>query len=181
MKNTILYAILILLFVGLIVMIKSQRGDLANVKEGNMKLTTAFQDGGTIPKEYTCDGQDIAPVLNISEVPANAKNLALIVDDPDAPMGTWVHWVLYNIPADTKTIDNKNLPDWIKSGKTDFGRTGWGGPCPPSGSHRYYFKLYALDKAFDLPEGLTKAQLKMEIQNHIMEKAQVMGIYSRNK
>lgn len=178
-KSIVIGVLLAVVFISLGVILKSHSGDLNNVKEGNMKITTVFADGGQIPAKYTCDGDDSAPVLNISDVPDNAKNLALIVDDPDAPMKTWVHWVLYNIPADTKVIDNSNLPAWIKAGKTDFGRTGWGGPCPPSGVHRYYFKLYALDKAFDLPSGLTKEQLKMEIKDHIIEKAQVMGTYSR--
>lgn len=179
-KNVIAAVTLVIVLISVGIMISSQM-DLNNIKEGNMKLTTVFPDGGQIPSEYTCDGKDLAPVLNISDVPANAKNLALIVDDPDAPMGTWVHWVLYNIPADTKTIDDSNLPKEAKSGITDFGRTGWGGPCPPSGSHRYFFKLYALDKSTDLPAGLTKDQLTKEIKDSVIEKAQVMGLYKRNK
>ena len=148
-------------------------------KEGNMKLTTVFEHNGSIPSEYTCDGKDLAPVLNVSEVPVSAKELVLIVDDPDAPMGTWVHWVLYNIPVNTAKIDNKNLSKEIKQGMTDFGRIGWGGPCPPSGTHRYFFKLYAVDKTLNLPLGATKSQVEKEIKGHIIEKTELIGLYKR--
>ena len=146
-----------------------------------MKLTTVFENMGNIPSVYTCDGEDLAPVLNISEVSEKAKELAIIVDDPDAPMGTWVHWVLYNIPPTTTKIDNKNLSPEIKQGMTDFGRIGWGGPCPPNGEHRYFFKLYALDEQLNLPNGATKKDLEKVMQGHIIEKAEVIGLYDRMK
>lgn len=152
-----------------------------NNKGGHMKLTTVFGHNENIPSIYTCDGKDLAPELTISDVPASAKELALIVDDPDAPMGTWVHWILYNIPATTTKIDNKNLPSSIKEGMTDFGRIGWGGPCPPNGQHRYFFKLYAIDKVLDLPVVATKKELENEIKNHIIEKAELIGLYKRIK
>lgn len=146
-----------------------------------MKLTSVFAHNEIIPSKYTCDGEDLAPILTISEVPANTQELVLIVDDPDAPMGTWVHWLVYNIPASTTKIDAKNLPKEAKEGITDFGRTGWGGPCPPSGTHRYFFKLYALDKKLDLPQGLTKAELEKAIKGHVFEQTELIGLYKRLK
>ena len=138
-----------------------------------MKLTSDFEHNGIIPRKYTCDGEDIAPILNVSEVKSEAKELVLIVDDPDAPMkDTWVHWVVYNIPADTIVIDENNLPEGTTLGMTDFGFSNWGGPCPPNGSHRYYFNLYALDKQLNLEKGLTKKQVEeiLEIANEYLEK-----------
>lgn len=185
MKKNILIFTLIVIFIivfGILFAIlksNNNKSHLGKIKEGNMKLTTVFADGEKIPSEYTCDGEDLAPKLTISEVPESAKSLVLIVDDPDAPMGTWVHWLLYNIPADTKEIDANNLPIETKSGKTDFGRTGWGGPCPPSGTHRYFFKLYAVDKTLDLPQGAKKAQLESAIKNHVIEKSELIGLYKR--
>ena len=144
-----------------------------------MKITTIFANNEKIPSKYTCDGENSAPELEISDVPIDAKSLVLIVDDPDAPMGTWVHWLLYNIPVSITKIDAKNLPQEAKQGITDFGTVGWGGPCPPSGTHRYFFKLYAIDKALELPEGATKAQLENAIKDHIIEKAELIGLYKR--
>lgn len=181
MKKIILILILLIVFFGLSIILKPEEVDFINVKEGNMKLTTVFEHGSNIPSDYTCDGHDLAPELTVAEIPENTKSLVLIVDDPDAPMGTWVHWLLYNIPADTTKINAKNLPKGVKSGTTDFGKTGWGGPCPPSGTHRYFFKLYAIDKVLDLPEGVRKNQLEEAIKDHIIEKAEIMGLYKRTK
>lgn len=181
MKKLVLI-LLFLLIIFLITLVRvANKYVLKDIKEGDMKLTTIFADGEHIPSEYTCDGADLAPELMISGVPESAKSLALIVDDPDAPMGTWVHWVLYNIPARTAVIDAKNLPSDTKEGITDFGRIGWGGPCPPSGTHRYFFKLYALDKVVDLPQGATKAQLEQAIKGHVIEKEEIIGLYKRVK
>lgn len=157
----------------------SHRDTLIDVKEGNMRIKTDFEHNGNIPSKYTCDGEDAAPVLKISDVPSNAQELVLIVDDPDAPMGTWVHWVVYNIPTNTQEIDYKNLPVGVKQGKTDFGRIGWGGPCPPNGTHRYFFKLYAISKKLNLAEGATKSQVEKEIKDSIIEKAEIIGLYKR--
>lgn len=181
MKKLIFVLILIILFLGLSFMLKSRETNRGYVKEGNMKITSVFEHNGNIPSKYTCDGQNAAPELIISEVPSNAKSLVLIVDDPDAPMGTWVHWLLYNIPVNTTKIDALNLPPVAKQGTTDFETIGWGGPCPPSGTHRYFFKLYAIDKELDLPQGVTKPQLEKEIKDHILEKAELIGLYKRNK
>ncbi|RMD57906.1 YbhB/YbcL family Raf kinase inhibitor-like protein [Candidatus Woesearchaeota archaeon] len=141
-----------------------------------MKLTSkAFKDGEPIPEKYTCEGDDSFPPLEISDVPENTESFALIVDDPDAPMGTWDHLVCWNIPKETRIIES---PKGIL-GKNSWGRTDWGGPCPPSGTHRYYFKLYALDSALNLPEGSEKSELLEAMKGHIIEKAELVGKYKR--
>ncbi|MBI3035803.1 YbhB/YbcL family Raf kinase inhibitor-like protein [Candidatus Woesearchaeota archaeon] len=144
-----------------------------------MKLTsTAFTHNGAIPSEYTCDGYDLSPPLSIGDVPANAKSLALIMDDPDAPVGTWDHWVVFNIPTTTKEISKGTEPKGV-AGRNSWGRTGYGGPCPPSGTHRYFFKLYALDTTLNLPEGSAKKELEKAMQGHIVAQAHFMGTYKR--
>ena len=146
---------------------------------GNMKLSSpAFENGGAIPAEYTCDGADVSPALSFSDIPENAKSLALIVDDPDAPMGTWVHWVVWNIPPNTAGF-SKGENITFPQGKNDFGKLDYGGPCPPSGTHRYYFKLYALDTMLNLETGVTKKHLEDAMSGHIIEKVELMGTYSR--
>lgn len=148
-------------------------------KGGQMKITSVFENNGQIPSKYTCDGQDLAPELTISDIPTGTKELVLIVDDPDAPVGTFVHWVLYNIPANTAKIDEKNLPQGVKQGFSDFRRNGWGGPCPPNGEHRYFFKLYAINKTLDLPEGASKSKVENAIKGHVIEQVQLIGLYKR--
>lgn len=142
-----------------------------------MNVTSVFSHGGNIQPEYTCDGQDKIPPLEISVVPANAKSLALIVDDPDAPMGTWDHWILWNIPPNTKVVDRQ----MGVAGKNSWGKTNYGGPCPPSGTHRYYFKIYALDTMLDLPSGSNKKTLETAMKGHILAEAVLMGKYQRAK
>lgn len=150
-----------------------------------MKITSpAFKEGDMIPRKYTCDGEDISPPLAWEGVPANTKSLALISDDPDAPVGTWVHWVVFNLPPDSKRFSenipsDKTLPNGAKQGTNDFPGIGYGGPCPPGGTHRYYFKLYALDQMLDLAAGITKAQLLKAMENHVAAEAQLMGKYKR--
>lgn len=152
---------------------------------GTMNLKSAvFEAGGMIPKKFTCDGTDVSPPLSWSEVPGGAKSLALIADDPDAPMGTWVHWVAWNIPPNVRSLDEAvpmrdSLPNGMKQGTTDFQRIGYGGPCPPSATHRYFFKLYALDTALSLPPSTTKKDLEKAMQGHILGQAELMGKYSR--
>ena len=142
-----------------------------------MNITSpAFNHNETIPAKYTCQGEDLNPALKISGVPAAAKSLALIVDDPDAPMGTWVHWVVFNIPV-VGEIKENSIPG--VEGYNDFRRNHWGGPCPPSGTHRYFFKLYALDAPLDLKEGIKKQQLEKAMQGHILAEAQLMGLYKK--
>lgn len=144
----------------------------------------AFQPGDLIPAKYTCDGQDISPPLTWSDPPAGTKSFALISDDPDAPVGTWVHWVIWNIPASARSLEENlpkkdSLPNGAKQGTTDFRRIGYGGPCPPSGTHRYFFKLYALDTTLNLPAATTKKDLEKAMQGHILVQAELIGKYRR--
>lgn len=155
-----------------------------------MKLgSAAFPDGGTIPAAHTCDGADRSPPLAWSGIPAEAKSLALICDDPDAPGKTWVHWVLFNIPPtltalheDIAKTDNPSDLGGALQGVTDFKRVGYGGPCPPPGKpHRYYFKLYALDAHLPLKAGATKADVERTLQNRVLAEAQLMGTFGRTR
>ncbi|MBI3321685.1 MAG: YbhB/YbcL family Raf kinase inhibitor-like protein [Candidatus Omnitrophica bacterium] len=146
--------------------------------------SSAFQEGGSIPSLHTCEGQDLSPPLAWTDPPAGTKSFALINDDPDAPGRTWVHWVLYNLPPSLRRLPasvplDQELPDGSRQGMTDFGRIGYGGPCPPSGTHRYFFKLYALDTPLALAPGATKRQLEQAMQDHILANAQLMGTYRR--
>lgn len=146
-----------------------------------LRLTSpTFHDTQPIPPRCTADGLDRSPELRIDGVPEGAQSLALIMDDPDAPMGTWVHWVLWNIPPGTNAIPEGTEPDGSVSGRNSWGRTGYGGPSPPSGTHRYFFKLYALDNELDLPPTADKAALERAMAGHILGTAQLMGTYSRN-
>ena len=148
--------------------------------------STAFAEGKSVPSKYTCDGQDLSPPLSWSGAPSGTKSFALISDDPDAPVGTWVHWVAWNIPATSTGLaenvaKSASLPDGTRQGITDFKRPGYGGPCPPSGTHRYFFKLYALDGMLDLTASTTKAQLEAAMKGHILAQAQLMGTYIRQR
>jgi hypothetical protein len=145
-----------------------------------LQLTSqAFAHNGMIPPEYTCDGADGNPPLTIRNAPAKSRSLALIVDDPDAPRGTWVHWVVWNIRPETTEIPANSAPGGAPQGTNDFGKQGYGGPCPPSGTHRYFFKLYALDAPLALKTGATKAQLEEAMKGHILEKTELLGLYRR--
>ena len=150
--------------------------------------STAFKDGATIPGKHTCDGVDVSPPLAWSGTPAGTRSVALIADDPDAPGGTWVHWVLYNLPAEVS-----ELPENIakvesldlggaRQGRNDFRRPGYGGPCPPPGlAHRYFFKLYALDTRLELKAGAQKKDVEAAMEGHVLGSAQLMGTYARQK
>lgn len=148
-------------------------------------LSTAFQHGETIPRPYTGDGADHSPPLNWTEPPAGTKSLALICEDPDAPRGIWVHWVLFNLPAEIRELAagvpaSKSLPHGARHGKNDFGDLGYGGPAPPRGKpHRYFFRLYALDTVLDLPPGATRAQLLEAMQGHVLGEGELLGKYGR--
>lgn len=133
---------------------------------------------GTIPSKYTCDGANVNPPLELKGIPKAAKTLALIVDDPDAPAGVWVHWVVWNIPVATQLAEH-SVPGM--QGINDFGKRNYGGPCPPSGTHRYFFKIYALDSELNLPESATKEQLEKAMKNHILAKGELIGLYKRQK
>jgi Raf kinase inhibitor-like YbhB/YbcL family protein len=154
---------------------------------GNMKLhTNAFQQSQSIPQKYTCDGADVSPELTWEGAPANTKSFALICDDPDAPSGTFTHWVLYGLPSSSGKLP-EGMPkthqvDSPKSiqGMNGFGKTGYGGPCPPRGNaHRYYFKLYALDQELQLPSKAEKQDLEQAMKGHILDQAELMGTYQR--
>jgi Raf kinase inhibitor-like YbhB/YbcL family protein len=157
------------------------------VGEGGLAMelkSSTFEAGEMIPKKYTCDGQDVSPPLSWSAVPNGANSLALIADDPDAPMGTWVHWVVWNIPANALGLEEDqpkrdSLLTGMKQGMSDFRRVGYGGPCPPSGTHRYFFKLYALDTMLNLPSSTTKKELEKAMQGHLIQQAELMGKYRR--
>jgi len=138
-----------------------------------------FPHNGMIPSKFTCDGADVSPTLSIADIPEKTRSLALIVDDPDAPAGTWVHWVVWNIGAGTKEIPEDSVPQGAIQGKNDFGKQGYGGPCPPSGIHRYFFKLYALDASLALKSGATKAQIEEAMKGHVLANAELIGLYRR--
>lgn len=155
------------------------------LSDSSIELTSpAFIDGSDIPTKYTCDGEGVSPPLEWSNLPGGTKSIALIVDDPDAPGRTFVHWVLYAISPDARGLP-ENVPDvditpeGTKHGRSGFGRSGYGGPCPPSGSHRYFFKLYALDSGLGLEAGADKGNLLQAMEGHILAQGQLMGRYQR--
>ncbi len=150
--------------------------EMINMVEFRIK-SSAFEDNTMIPSKYTCDGENINPELIIENIPQGAKSLALIVDDPDAPMGTWDHWIVWNIPLLNKIGEN-SVPGI--QGLNSWGRNDYGGPCPPSGTHRYFFKLYALDTDLDLDQNSTKSELEKAMSPHIIAKTQIIGLYKRS-
>lgn len=144
-----------------------------------MKLTSpAFKQGGAIPAKFTCDGADVSPPLEIADVPESTKSLVLIVDDPDARSSTWLHWLVYNITPLSRISEGDVRG---KQGMNDFGRKDYGGPCPPSGRHRYFFRLYALDSTLDLKEGASRKNVEKAMEGHVLEKAELMGLYERSR
>jgi Raf kinase inhibitor-like YbhB/YbcL family protein len=157
-----------------------------NKTTSRLQLTSAaFQHGGEIPRKYTCDGSDVSPQLRWANAASGTKAFGLIVDDPDAPGGTWVHWVIYDLPGDTKELaegiaKTETLPNGAKNGINDFRKIGYGGPCPPAGpAHRYYFKLYALDAPTNLKPRATKQQLLDAMKGHVLDEGELMGRYKR--
>jgi len=153
---------------------------LESFNQATMRIESpAFAQNALIPKTYACDGDDVSPPLAVSGVPASAKTLALIVDDPDAPFGTWVHWTAWNIPVDTSVIAEGSVPRGAVEGSTSAGKPGYGGPCPPSGTHRYFFKLYALDTALSLPSSADAKALEAAMEGHVLDKAGLVGRYAR--
>ena len=147
--------------------------------------SSAFKDGDMIPSKYACEGINVSPPLKWSGGPDGTKSFALIADDPDAPAGTWVHWIVYNIPPSVKNLAehvpvSEKLKDGTLQGMNDFRKAGYGGPCPPMGTHRYYFKVYALDTMLSLGPGATKKQVADAMRGHILAEGQLMGRYKRN-
>jgi len=148
--------------------------------------TAAFAPGTAVPSVHTCDGADTSPPLAWSGAPAGTKAFALVVHDPDAPAGDWLHWVAWNIPAAVHALPEgipkkELLPDGMRQGKNDFGKTGYGGPCPPSGTHHYVFALYAIDAMLSLPASAPRDQIEKEIRAHLLAEAEVTGTYQRRK
>lgn len=143
--------------------------------------SSAFSEGNSIPSKYTCDGNDISPPLNWTGAPQNTKSFVLILDDPDAPGGTWDHWVVYNLSSNSSglTENLQTLPAPAQTGKNSWGREKYNGPCPPDREHRYYFTLYALDANLQLSKGPTKNQVEAALKNHLLDKATLMGRYNR--
>ena len=147
---------------------------------GKMKITSpAFENNTYIPKKYSGEAEDVNPPLNIADVPRGAKSLVLIMDDPDAPRGTWLHWAVFNIPATTLQIAENSVPG--KQGATSSGHNNYGGPYPPSGTHRYFFKLYALDTMLNMSDGISRKELENAMQGHILDKAELIGLYKMSK
>jgi Raf kinase inhibitor-like YbhB/YbcL family protein len=143
-------------------------------------ISSAFQEGGNIPSKFTCDGSDSSPPLRIAEIPSGAKSLALVVDDPDAPSGLFTHWIVWNISPQTNAIAEGSTPQGVQ-GTNDFGKSGYGGPCPPSGTHRYYFKIFALDRELNLPSGTKRNQLDAAMKGHVVAQGELMGRYAKQK
>jgi len=162
---------------------EEEEGVIAEEEEAaveNMKIeSTAFGNDEMIPVNYTCDGEDINPPLTISGVPVDAQSLVLIVDDPDAPAGTWLHWTVWNIGPATTEIPENSVPVGAVEGETDFGTPGYRGPCPPSGIHHYFFKLYALDTTLELGVSATVQDIEEAMDDHILESAELVGLCER--
>ncbi len=156
----------------------------AKVEKPSLKVESVFENGGFIPKRYTCDGEDVSPPLTFKNLSENARSIAIVVEDPDAPMGTFTHWIIYNIPPTDKIPEGIpkgkviEKPFKAMQGRNDFGFYGYGGPCPPSGTHRYYFKVYVLDEMLEWRE-YSKDELMNEIQKHTIQYGEIMGRYSR--
>lgn len=160
--------------------VQEEKSVAEEVISSNMQLkSSAFDNQGQIPSKYTCDAENISPPLTISDVPEGTQGLALIVDDPDAPVGDWVHWLVWNIDPETKEIGEGHSPAASVQGLNDFGNNDYGGPCPPSGTHRYQFKLYALDTTLDLSESSKKKDLLNAMQGHILGQSLLVGLYQR--
>jgi len=146
-----------------------------------MKVTsTAFTEGGNIPSKFTCDGPDLSPPLKVEGAPAEAKALLVVVDDPDAPSGLFTHWLVWNLDPKSGSIPEDGAPGGTE-GKNDFGKTGYGGPCPPSGSHRYYFRVYALDQPLNLKSGARRKEVDAAMKGHVIAQGELMGRYARKK
>lgn len=142
-------------------------------------MSPAFQEGGTIPEKFSKNGQNVSPELQIAGVPAEAKSLALIVDDPDAPVGLFTHWLVWNIDPKTADIAEGSVPSGAAQGRSDFGEIGYGGPQPPSGTHRYYFKIFALDRTLDLKPGAKRREVDSAMKGHVIAQGELIGRYSK--
>ncbi len=179
-KILIIFVILVIGGVIVFYLLKKSSKPSFELPKKMMTLTSpAFSNNQPIPKKYTCDGEDINPPLEISKVPENTKSLVLIVDDPYAPFRPFTHWLVWNINPETTLIGENSLPEGAVQGVNDFGKNSYGGPCPPSGIHRYYFKLYAIDILLNLPPSSKKSALEKAITGHILDSAELIGTYQR--
>ncbi len=175
MQKSVPEAVILVFFVAFLYSFPSEAQNMSTLTISS----PAFKHNEHIPTKFTCDGADVSPQLLIGNVPAGTKSLALIIDDPDAPRGTWVHWVVWNISPDTKEIREGAVPSGALQGMNDFRQLDYGGPCPPSGTHRYFFKLYALDTLLGLGGGASKANLERAMAGHTLARAELIGRYSR--
>jgi Raf kinase inhibitor-like YbhB/YbcL family protein len=146
---------------------------------GIVVTSPSFDHNGRIPSRFTCDDADVNPALRIGDVPGDAKSLVLIMDDPDAPGGTWDHWIVWNIDP-SATFEENNVPGGAVQGKNSWGKNDYGGPCPPSGTHRYFFKVYALDTLLDLSSRSDKKAVEKAMKGHVLAQGELIGLYSRN-
>jgi Raf kinase inhibitor-like YbhB/YbcL family protein len=169
----------IVIGLGIIILSRHENFFPRSIIKPTMKITSpAFGNNQLIPSRYACDGNNTSPPLVFSDVPRTAKSFVLIIDDPDAPSGTWVHWVVFNIPASVREIKENSVPQGVQ-GMTSVGKPGYGGPCPPSGTHRYFFKLYALDATLSLTGAADKKTVEAAMQTHILAHAELIGLYSK--
>jgi len=179
-KYGILFFLLIVVFISGFYIWSTKETQFKKI--GTMEISSlAFKVGEKIPDAYTCDGRNISPPLSIRDIPAETRSLAIIVDDPDAPSGDWVHWTAWNISPETKEIIEGATPKGASEGATDFGKPGYGGPCPHSGMHRYFFKLYALDAELNLASNAAKKDIEGAMEGHIVAQTSLMGRYQRGQ
>ena len=183
-KGLVIVVIIIILATGMVTYFQLNIQDDIETKMGNITITSpSFSEGEEIPDKFTCNGENINPELNIKGIPEDAQSLVLIVDDPDAPTGTFVHWVMFNLPVEGS--EKKISEDYsaegpgAAEGENDFGKVGYGGPCPPSGTHRYFFKVYALNDTLDLEEGSSKLDVEKAMEDKILDSEQLKGLYSK--
>jgi len=181
MRYIYIPALILIAAAAIIIFMKPQAQYGLNLpKQKNMKITSsAFENNGYIPKKYTCQGEDVNPPLDFADIPKEAKSLVLIVDDPDAPMGTWTHWTIWNMEPDLRKIEENSIPENSVSGMNSSGKNGYQGPCPPSGTHRYFFKIYALDGNISLKSSASKADVEKAISGHIVDYGELVGLYKK--
>lgn len=172
MRRQLRLAVLIAVFCGMTTISEAVTG-------GFTVASPVFRDNGAIPKEFTCQGDDINPPLTIENVPPGAKSLALVVEDPDAPAGVWSHWVMWNISAGARGIGENSVPAGAMQGKNDWGTRNYRGPCPPNGTHRYFFTVYALDSRIDLPGASGRNELEKAMKGHLLGRAALVGFYRK--
>ena len=175
----IIGTIILIIIIGLLLFPK--KSDNGKITTNMTISSSAFSNNAAIPSKYACDGEDINPPLSISDVPENSKSLALIIDDPDSPSGAFTHWTVWNIDTSIKEISENSVPKSGVEGMTDFGKIGYGGPCPGTGKHRYFFKIYALDINLKLAKGAAKKDIENAMTGHVSAQAELVGLYQRIK